>query len=132
MDKVNKILKGLLQTLLDCGYADINFLLGQMDVFDIEVREVAEQIDENSEFFGGKFDVNLLIFIVYDSAVKKAISENFHDGKYFAEDFDINEFIEISTNYLASSLSVKDLDDNWEQVFDKEELIKALSEIITE
>ena len=96
----------MLSELLNCGYADIEYIAELEESFDVDV-DLRELLSEY-----GNLDANTVINVIFETALQNA-------------DFDWNESdnkVSIFTNCLDSHLSI-----NNEEVYNFDELKEALS-----
>lgn len=134
-----KELTNALTTVLDCGYADINFLFEQVTDFDVsfdEAWKVAQKHDGCSENgYQRILDINSILYTLYTLSFNKAMTEVVEDANMpDSSDVDyimseLEDAYEISVNSIASSLSIK-VEDEYIRVTDYQELKEALADAL--
>jgi hypothetical protein len=117
-------LVGLLAAILNCGYADIDFLIKICDDFRVDISDVWGRSKE----YECNPDMNTLIYTAYYMAVYEAYSEVFSDDSQYDEYWLWDNNISIYCNYIDSSCQIMD-DGDYETVTDYEELVEAFIKI---
>jgi hypothetical protein len=124
MYRVEKKSIELLSTILNCGYADIEFLMELCDNLGVDISDVWDK----SKDYDGHPDINTLIYTAYYEAVYKAYSEVFFDDTEYDKWDILEKNVEIYCNYIDSSCQVID-DGDYKMITDYDELVEAFTEI---
>jgi hypothetical protein len=124
MYELEQKLIGLLSIILNCGYADIEFLIELCDNLKIDVLDVWNRNKE----YGNDTDINSLIYVAYYEAIYKAYSEIcFNDFEYDKYNI-LEKNVEIYCNAIDSSCQVID-DGDYKMITNYDESVEAFTEI---
>lgn len=107
----------ILQSLLKCGYLDIEFLDEEIKRFQVDVDEIIEY--HSRSFDGNIGDFNTLIYCLYQVAFNTALDELGYDG------FDGDKF-ETFCNCLDSHCYMRDNEDECSEMYSYEDIVNFL------
>lgn len=110
----------LLQELLNCGYLDLQFIDRIINHFEVDISECLERIREWTD----KIVANDIIYQILNDAVLNVIEE------LEIQDFDYDRNVQIYTNCIDSHLEIKMLDGDWQEAYNKNDLIEILKQFL--
>lgn len=115
----------LLVSLFGWGSMDIDFLLKELENYNVDLDDLSDYMEEMGYFDGGKIDINYLIGGVYDLAVDTILNElEIIEYKDEANGFEIDTFL----NCLDSHLYVK-YNGETTEIYSYKELYELLESI---
>jgi hypothetical protein len=114
-----------LSALLDCGTADVDFLINQFEKFEVDYDDVMPFVRGS----WNDMDYDTILSAIYRKAVYNAIDNNplseYHDDIW-------DDVAEVDLNYCASHLYMKSKDGETLTMYDYDDIVNFLTEYFNE